>query len=453
MLIFAIVSVGTLAGLDALIGKNLPDTSTAMVQIAERTTLKNQQVTVPPEVLKKFVHKNGWLQILNEEGKEIYSYQKPAQIQKAYAPGELVSYRRAGKLLDYSISTWFKQVGTQNLTWVYGVKNTESVSVEETLFWMRMLAVILILFLTALFFAWQIGKPVWHLLKWIDHIADGNYQEPEPSGKEQKQHRKGFSGYEEVMQAMKKMSQSLQQNEMMRKQLETSREEWVAGISHDMKTPLSSVKGYAGLLETEQYSFSEEEVKTYAGIISEKASYMEDLIEDLNLTFAINNNALPLNLQESNIVELTRRSVIGMVNSGRADNAEFCFTCSDEKIIYPVDEKWFARALDNILSNAVYHNQSGIRITVTVTREPESDRFLYAPVKIRIADNGEGMTKEQTEHIFERYYRGKSTGEKNGSGLGTAIAKQLIEAIGGKITLESVLHKGTAFSIVFPGKN
>ena len=457
ILLFTCITVSALAGLDFLLKRDMSDTSATLQQISEKTMINDGKVIVPNNILIKFVGENDWLQILNEEGKEIYSYRKPEQIQNSYSPGELVAYRKAGKISDYKISTWFHEINSQKITWVYGIQSKHSTLNELGFFILRIAVFMLLLFLTALMFGYQFGKPILYLLEWIENMADGIYQEPAgKTGKVlfgdgmKKQYQKEYG---ELILAIKSLCNNLRENENSREKLEKSREEWIAGVSHDMKTPLSSVKGYASLLASEQYVFNQRETQSYAQIICEKAFYMEELIEDLNLTFAIKNNALPINLKIVNIVELVRRSVINLLNNGIANDADISFTYTDEKILYPIDENWFLRAIDNLMCNAIYHNRDHIKIEVSVIQK--SGEQKNAPVIVKISDNGRGMTKEQTEHIFERYYHETNTSDsgKKGSGLGTAIAKQLIEANGGKITVESEMYQGTSFIINLPEKN
>jgi len=122
--------------------------------------------------------------------------------------------------------------------------------------------------------------------------------------------------------------------------------------------------------------------------------------------------------------------------------------------LYPVDQNWFKRILDNLLSNAAVHNITGTTVTVQVKQLPNDPRN-FSPVEIVIADNGKGMDTQTQEHLFDRYYRGTSTKSNavKSSGLGTAIAKQLIEAHNGTISVQSELDKGTKFKIQLPGKN
>ncbi|MCL6627949.1 MAG: ATP-binding protein, partial [Alicyclobacillus shizuokensis] len=130
------------------------------------------------------------------------------------------------------------------------------------------------------------------------------------------------------------------------------------------------------------------------------------------------------------------------------------FESEVDDLIYPLDAKWITRALDNLLVNASLHNPDGTTISVEV-RPLRKDGFRYPGVCIEIRDNGTGMDEETVAHLFDRYYRGTNTSEKQvrGSGLGTAIAKQLIEAHGGHISVDSALGRGTSIVVELPPQN
>lgn len=437
----------------------MQESSKVLRQIVEETILVDNKVELSQEVLTKIDKENGWLQILNEEGKEIYCYQKPEQIQNSYAPGELVAYKKVGTISDYKIYTWFKEINEQKITFIYGIQHTVIFN-EFGVFIIIAMFCIATLVVVAFLFGIRVGKPILYILMWIENITKGVYQEPKNKNGElifwdikKNQYRKAFFDYKELIYAIKTLCNNLQKSEIEREKLEKSREEWIAGVSHDMKTPLSSVKGYANLLASEQYFFNQSEIHQYSKIISDKATYIEGLIEDLNLTYEINNHALPINLQMTDLVELVRRVVINIVNDKAAKDSLVNLLNQDEIIHYPVDAKWFVRAIENLLFNALHHNNYHVELSIVMKKETSNQ--IIAPVTIEIKDNGKGMTKEEAKHVFDRYYRGTNTSEKNvkGSGLGTAIAKHLIEANGGKITVESKVNQGTTFRISLPGIN
>jgi len=219
------------------------------------------------------------------------------------------------------------------------------------------------------------------------------------------------------------------------------REEWISNISHDIKTPLVSVKGYAEALSSEEYDYSKEEVREYSKIIEEKSNYIKDLIDDLNLSTRLKNKVLHLNFKNTNIVSLVRGVVIDILNNPQTSNVNIEFSAIREVIEKDIDEILIKRVITNILYNAIVHNNEKVDIEVKVEKK---DR-----IHIFIIDNGKGIKEEELKYIFERYYRGTNTGKKHkGSGLGMAIAKDIVEAHNGVINVESEVGKGTKIEII-----
>lgn len=429
--------------------------------ISNHTAVRNGQTVVDTSAFKTVKNDGGWLQILNESGQVIYQYSTPQGLQTKYAPGELISIRNTPKEFGYQVYSWFVKNNANKLTWIYAVPYTRN-TIESITGDYRTWAVIALLIasvaLTAAFlFGIRIGKPILHALSWIENLSKGIYTEPLNKNDQSMsldrngRLRRSYWIFREVMQSVDTLSLGLKESDEKKKQLDKAREEWISGISHDMKTPLSSVKGYADMLSSDRYQFEQEQTKKYARIISQKALYMQELIDDLNLTFQLSNCALPVNLRLQNVVELARRAMIDIVNSGLWDGINFVFLNSENEIIFCcIDEKWFKRSMDNLLANAAEHNYAGTTVSIFIKMSEPTGHI--PAVEIIIADDGKGMNAQEIEHLFDRYYRGASTNnrEVKGSGLGTAIAKQLIEAQGGTIAVRSKLQKGTEITIRFP---
>ena len=171
---------------------------------------------------------------------------------------------------------------------------------------------------------------------------------------------------------------------------------------------------------------------------------METLIDDLKLTYQLDNKMLPVNLEEQNIVRFLKELVIDILNTPEYENRTVHFESSADTISFQFDQRLFTRAFRNLIINAIVHGEKNTEVTLSVS---ESDTVL----KVLVADNGKGMKPETVEHLFDRYYRGTDTGQKaEGSGLGLAIAKGIIELHRGTISVSSVPSVGTAFQMEFP---
>jgi signal transduction histidine kinase len=429
-----------------------------VMKLSKETKWVDQQVKINPKLLRELKQKKSWLQVLDENGTEIYQVDRPASIPRHYIPGQLVSYQQFPKETGYLISTWYAKVNGRHLTWVVGrigdpdTKSTQPLKVQFYFLTSMLLGWLVITILVALFYGKQLGSPLLHMLTWLKGLAEGLYDEPtDQEGRPYSKNRAGtlkrsYRVYQEVIESLEKLALTLKRNEEERKKLEQTREEWMTGISHDLKTPLSSIKGYIDILAASKYNISKQEMERITGILQERIAYVEDLIEDFNLTFHLKNDTLPLNRERVNVVELVEESVLDLANSPQAVHYDLSFSSDQDVIEVKLDSKWFRRALDNLIGNALIHNPPGTKVEVSVGKERES------LVLITIKDNGIGMDEETQSRLFERYFRGTDSSHAyKGTGLGMAIAYQLIQEHGGTIILHSHLGEGTEIQIRLEG--
>ncbi len=341
-------------------------------------------------------------------------------------------------------------------TWVIEVPSA-AVKVEEgkhntylgKAFLLYGVALILFIIATAFWYGKRFGQPVLYIVNFIQRLADGNYHEQEAKKKDRSLNRRGkkkrsFRLFREINDSLNDLNQQLKQNEKLRNQIEQTREEWIVGVSHDLKTPLSSINGYAHVLESAPYNWSQEEFQQIGKTLREKSTFMSELIDDLSLTYRLKNNALPMVRQTQEVNEVIRRAVIHFINDPQFTSYDISFHASEEPISYPLDMKWFTRIIDNMISNAIKHNPTNTKIAIIVQKE--SDHYFT----VRIQDNGIGMDSSTLDQLFERYYRGTNSEENtSGSGLGMSIAKQLTVAHGGEIAASSIPGEGTVIVLKF----
>ncbi|MGL4774012.1 MAG: sensor histidine kinase [Clostridium sp.] len=388
--------------------------------------------------------KKSWIQILNEDSREVYNYNKPNIIKEKHMPIELINgYKYGGGFGDDSqILAGYKTIDNTTYTYLIGfpmVDVQKVIFITDTAIMIKVIECSLILIIVidiiiaiafGFIFSKGLTKPVKKIIGAVEDLYDGDY---EVYYKE-----KGL--YKSLFAKLNILSNKLKENEIERKKIETMREEWIDNISHDIKTPLSSIKGYAEVLE-EDYDFSSEDIKDYAGIINKKADYIKELVDDLNLNVKLKNDISIVNKEEVNIVKLVQDSIIDIFNDSRYSNVDIEFECDEEEIKIEVDKMLIKRVLNNLIYNALVHNDDNINIGVGIYKNDKTH--------ITISDNGKGISKEDLEHIFDRYYRGTNTGEfHKGSGLGMAIAKEVINAHNGDIIIKSELGKGTYIEIV-----
>ncbi|QUG40055.1 HAMP domain-containing histidine kinase [Psychrobacillus sp. INOP01] len=302
---------------------------------------------------------------------------------------------------------------------------------------------LILFFFTILFSFWigsRFGRPVLFFLKRIEKLAKQDYEVLDD--RKLRNYKTGrlkrkYRVYEEIDRSLSHLASTQEANERKIMQTEKLREDWITGLSHDLKTPLSSIYGYSTMLSSDDYVWSNEEIKAFAKTMQEKSTYMNALIEDLTYTYQLKNNAISIEKINVNLFEFVKSY---MSNSVWKDIQE---PIGDEDAQVYIDPKLFERVLDNLVGNAIKHTPEGTKILLIIDQKKDS-------VKLTIQDEGEGIPIEELENLFNRYYRGtNTTTEVSGTGLGLAIAKQLVEAHNGDIQVESS-ELGTIVTITLP---
>lgn len=386
-----------------------------------------------------------WIQILDEDGKEVYHYKKPKNARLKYTPVEIVSaYKyRAGLNIRSTMFIGEKIIRDKSYSYIIGLPMKRydkkvfvyDISSMGKFVKISTMSIIFIDAIIALFFGYLFSrgltKPLTNIINGVEKLGNGDYSVYYPP--------KGI--YRDVYHNINNLSYTLKSNERERNKLDKMREEWIANISHDIKTPLASIKGYAEILGDEDYEFSKEEIQSYVETINKKSNYIKELVDDLNLTTKLKNRTSMLDKKEINLVKLVRETVIELLNDPKYRDRDINFICKEGVIQKEVDDILIKRVINNLLYNALIHNEHNVKIEVKVIKDDK--------VHIFIKDNGKGMNPEELEHIFDRYYRGTNTGESHkGSGLGMAIAKDIVKAHGGNIKISSALGEGTKAEVI-----
>ncbi len=361
------------------------------------------------------------------------AYFEPQEALSHYAPIDLI---QVYKYKEFDVDTTVYVGSKDNINYLIGIKGSGvsryvvHLSGASTLQLIGKYGLLIIIadLLVATLVGWLFGrtltKPLYAMIERIQHLKNHKHLPIKVP--------KGL--YRPVFENLSEVSSELAAHEQERKRLEMMREEWISNVSHDMKTPLASIRGYAELLNDRNLSPSDR--TEYAQIIEKQSLHMQELLDDLNLTMRLRHQQLPLTLTEVNMVQFMREIVIDTLNTPPYEQANIDFDATAEVILHSIDEHFMRRAVVNFLYNALLHNPPDVNVHVTVDTNT-----------ITIADNGRGISAEDLAHIFERYYRGTNTEQIQGTGLGTAIARDIIEAHGGTVTILSEEQKGTTVTI------
>lgn len=221
--------------------------------------------------------------------------------------------------------------------------------------------------------------------------------------------------------------------------IETLRTDFVANVSHEFKTPISSIEGYATLLQTP--SLSEEKRLRYTQKILENSRRLSNLTSNILLLSKLENQEIVTDKKQFRLDEQIRKTILLLEDKWTKKNIEFNLDLPLQ--MYYGSEKLLEQVWYNIIDNAIKHSSMGGLIEIRIKNE----QFF---VSVEIEDHGEGMTEDVMKHIFEKFYQGDSSRKEEGNGLGLALVKRIINICNGKISVQSALGCGSIFSVELP---
>lgn len=370
------------------------------------------------------------VQIIDEKLEEAARFNAPEGLAKSYNPSEVVALYESEDFTTFvesqrfgdeifTIFSFFNPEYVNRTLYTYDVGQ---VGAAYNIYWLVGMNLILLLIISYMY-TYSISRPIHRVIERIVSISNGSYETREP----------GNGIYAPVEKAMNQLGIQLETSRLEREQADATREEWISNLSHDIKTPLTSMMGYGELLGDIDYPLSDEERLHYKEVISSKGAYIETLLSDLNLATRLKHHQMALDYEVINLVAVVKTVLIDVLNSPQVMLLEHSvtFTHSQDVVLVAMDCHLFKRALLNLVHNSFVHNEGAVTVKVHLdASDPEW-------VCIDIDDDGIGVQEKDLNQIFTRYYRGTHTrATSEGSGLGMAIAKDIIEAHQGSINAE-----------------
>ncbi len=384
-----------------------------------------------------------WVQIVDETGQEIFSHNKPAHYPESYSMAELVALSNSRYENGHTVYIDEVTLSDRTINYVVGFPyavgkymlyyNGETVArlspFAKNVIFFSACAVVL----AAFAYAFWLSRKLSTIIGGIRDITGKNFKPMK---------EKGVFG--EIYGSLNQMDMEIRRSEKIQEETDRTRREWIANITHDLKTPLSSVKGYAELL-SEGSSLDLQTAQDYGTIILKNVNHMEKLMNDLKLTYQLEAGAFPFAPQETRIVRFLKELVIDIANDPTFSKRAIEFESDMPETVIAVDPDLLRRAVGNIVINALVHNPLDTKVKVAVNKATDSS------LSISICDNGNGMNETELSDLWSRYYRGTNTKERpEGSGLGLAIAKQIVTLHGGDISVKSSHGVGTEFIMLLP---
>lgn len=270
----------------------------------------------------------------------------------------------------------------------------------------------------------RIIEPLTQINEATKRIADGDYDVELESKREDE--------IGELTKNFNKMTKGLQSTESLQK-------DFINNVSHELKTPISSIEGFAEILKDKD--LSDEEREEYANIVIEESERLLNLSTKILKLSKLHNQEKIINKQEISVDEQIRKAVNLLERKWKSKNLKINLSLEPEILIG--DEDMLFQVWVNILDNAIKFSNENGEIDIKLYKEKNK---IVAEIK----DYGIGMPKPELEKIFERFYQVDKSHSGEGSGLGLAIVKRIIELFSGEIKVESEENKGTKFIIKLP---
>ena len=223
---------------------------------------------------------------------------------------------------------------------------------------------------------------------------------------------------------------------------ETLRNDFVASVSHEFKTPISAIEGYAALLQDAQ--LDEAERREYAAHILAAAGRLSALVSNILLLSKLDNGAYPAAPDTFRLDEQIRRALVLL--EPRCSHKGVEPAVARDSVRYTGSEALLMQVWVNLVDNAVKFSPPGGTVRVRLSALPEGGAEAV------VSDDGEGMTAETQRHIFDKFYQGDSSHRAEGNGLGLSLVRAIVRLHGGEVTVQSAPGAGAAFTVRLPAQ-
>lgn len=231
------------------------------------------------------------------------------------------------------------------------------------------------------------------------------------------------------------MALELQQNDYLKK-------DFVSSVSHEFKTPITSIEGFAKLLKNK--NLTDEQFDEYTEIIIKQSERLSNLSSNLLKLSLLDSSAFEPSKTEFYLDEQIRNTILLLENQWEERNIDFDIEM--DEVLFRGNEELLSHVWINLIQNAIKFSPDGGTVAVTLKEKDKT-------VTVSIADQGKGIKPEHGDKIFGRFYKADKSRSEEGNGLGLSIVKRIVEISKGTISFESKPGEGTAFFVVLPNKS
>ena len=272
----------------------------------------------------------------------------------------------------------------------------------------------------------MVDKPVREILEATERISTGDFTvrlTPAHS-------YRNYDEYDEIKDNLNKMAAELSRSEVMNK-------DFVANVSHELKTPLAIIRNYAAALRDRK--LAEDARIKYADELVSASARLSDLVANILRLNKLEHQEILPEAEKTELGELLRQCVLQFEDKTDAKNIEL--VCDVDEVTVYSSPGYIEIIFNNLLSNAVKFTEAGGTISVSL-------KSRGGKAVVSVADTGCGISPLAGARIFDKFYQGETSHAKEGNGLGLALVKRIIDMLGGEITVESAVGRGSTFTVV-----
>ncbi|MBE5732029.1 MAG: HAMP domain-containing histidine kinase [Clostridiales bacterium] len=275
----------------------------------------------------------------------------------------------------------------------------------------------------------MVYRPLGKILDATEKIANGDFSTKILIDKEYGK----YNEYDVIMDNINLMADELKKNEVLKT-------DFISSVTHELKTPLAVINNYSSLLAKEE--IDEESRIRYAKTVQQASKKLDDLISNILKLNKLENQTIKPDIARFNLTETLAQSVLAYESVCEDKGIEL--DCDFDDVWVYSSESMLEIVFNNLISNAVKFTNNGGKVSVTLKKKADI-------AIISVTDTGCGMTKETGARIFDKFYQGDTSRSSEGNGLGLALVKKVINVLGGEISVQSELNKGSTFTVKIRG--
>ena len=433
-LILLVVNIALLAAWTAQSGKALQN-KLSIAQLTAGLRRANGVYALDPAAQSKILDNRQWAMLIdNVSGNVVWSLDCPSEIPQHYTLTDVASFTR-WYLYGYPVSVWEHPDGLfilgseKDSVWKYSVVEPMAV-MDGAGIWITGLLALngIAAVLLALLFGLRLFRSVKPLAVGIEEMAHRHPVELST---------RGLLG--DLASGINQTSARLTEQEAALRQRDSARTVWIAGVSHDIRTPLSMVMGYASqLAEDPELPLTKQR---QAGVILRQSERIRTLVNDLNLVSKLEYDMQPLRKADVSLAVLLRSVAADFLNSGLSEGYSFTLTieADAQNLLLCADEELLKRAVSNLLANSVQHNPNGCAIQILLQKEA-------GHCLLTVSDSGIGFAPE----ALQKLNHPQNAVELPSHGLGLTLVRQILKAHQGTVLFQNLPEGGCAAVLCLP---